>query len=69
MNDSYIISKMNEYMFQLNEKMGKWLQKRLPQITENWWEELVLNNLSTLQKNKVLSSNIKDISGLDLAAL
>ena len=61
MNDSYIISKMNEYMFQLNEKMGKWLQKRLPQITENWWEELVLNNLSTLQKNKVLSSNIKDI--------
>lgn len=35
MNDSYIISKMNEYMFQLNQKMGKWLDKSLPQITNN----------------------------------
>lgn len=69
MNDSYIISKMNEYMFQLNEKMGKWLSKRLPQITDNWWHELVVNNLSSLQRNTVLSSDIHDIGGLDLAAL
>lgn len=69
MNDSYIISKMNEYMFQLNERMGKWLNKRLPQITANWWDELVLNNLSTLQKDKVLSSNVQEISGLDLASI
>lgn len=32
MNDSYIISKMNEYMFQLNQKMGKWLDKSLPRL-------------------------------------
>ena len=32
MNDTYIISKMNEYMFQLTEKIGTWLQK-LPAIT------------------------------------
>lgn len=69
MNDSYIISKMNEYMFQLNERLGKWLNKRLPQITANWWDELVLNNLSTLQKEKILNSNVQELSGLDLASL
>ena len=69
MNDTYIISKMNEYMFQLNEKMGKWLSKKLPKITDNWWQELVVNNLSSLQKNTVLSNDIRDIGGLDLAAL
>ena len=69
MNDSYIISKMNEYMFQLNERLGKWLNKRLPQITANWWDELVLNNLSTLQKEKVLNSYVQELSGLDLASL
>lgn len=69
MNDSYIISKMNEYMFQLNQKMGKWLDKSLPQITNNWWQELVLNNLSSLQKDKVEKSNIRNVAGLDLASL
>lgn len=69
MNASYIISKMNEYMFQLNERLGKWLNKRLPQITGDWWEELVLSNLSTLQKEKVINSNVYEISGLDLASL
>ena len=69
MNESYIIRKMNEYMFQLNERLGKWLNKRLPQITANWWDELILNNLSTLQKEKVLSSNVQELSGLDLASL
>ena len=56
-------------MFQLNERLGKWLNKRLPQITANWWDELVLNNLSTLQKEKVLNSNVQELSGLDLASL
>lgn len=69
MNDSYVISKMNEYMFQLNQKMGKWLDKSLPQITNNWWQELVLNNLSSLQKDKVEKSNIRNVAGLDLASL
>ena len=34
MNNSYIISKMNEFMFQLNGKMGAWLSKKLPVITD-----------------------------------
>lgn len=69
MNDRYIISKMNEYMFRLNQKMGEWLKEKLPKITDNWWQELVLNNLSLLQKDKVEKSNTKDVAGLDLASL
>ena len=69
MNNSYIISKMNEFMFQLNEKMGLWLSRKLPTITENWWQELVVNNLSTLQREHVTSNNITSIDGLDLAEL
>ena len=69
MDTAYIISKMNEFMFRLSERMGKWLNKRLPKITENWWDELVLSNLSMLQREKVLSSNIHELRGLDLASL
>lgn len=69
LNDAYIISKMNEYMFQLNGKLGTWLGKKLPKITDNWWQELVLNNLSTLQREKVEQNGIYDISGLDLSSL
>lgn len=69
MNDSYIISKMNGYMFQLSGKIGVWLEKKLPNITDNWWQELIINNLSTLQREHVINNEIKDISGLDLAEL
>ena len=69
MEISFIISKMNEYMFRLNQQMGSWLGKKLPQITSDWWEELVVNNLSMLQRETVLRNDIHEISGLDLAAL
>ena len=69
MDTAYITSKMNEFMFRLSERMGKWLNKKLPKITENWWDELVLSNLSMLQREKVLSSNIHELRGLDLASL
>lgn len=69
MNNSYIISKMNGYMFQLSGKIGVWLEKKLPNITDNWWQELIINNLSTLQRENVINNEIKDISGLDLAEL
>ena len=69
MNNSYIISKMNEFMFQLNGKMGIWLNKKLPTITDNWWQELVVNNLSALQREHVFNNGITSIDGLDLAEL
>ncbi len=69
MDSSYIISRMNEYMFRLNQQIGSWLEKKLPKITEDWWQELVFNNLSQLQRETVIRNDIHEISGLDLAAL
>ena len=69
MDTALLNSKMNEYMFRLNQKMGGWLSKKLPKITDDWWQDLVINNLSTLQRENVLREEIKDIDGLDLAAL
>ena len=69
METSYIISKMNEYMFRLNQQMGGWLEKKLPKITDDWWQDLVFNNLSPLQRETVLRNDIHEIKGLDLAAL
>lgn len=69
MNYSIVISKMNEFMFELNERIGIWLVDKLPQITDNWWEELVISNLSDLQRDHAIKNNIKEIKGLDLAAL
>ena len=69
MDSSYIISKMNEYMFRLSQQIGSWLEKKLPRITDDWWDELVFNNLSQLQRDTVIRNDINEISGLDLAAL
>jgi len=69
MNDNYIISKINEYMFQLRKKMSAWLGDKLPLITEKWWDELVISNLTVLQREQVTANNIKDTRGLDLASL
>lgn len=69
MDTSYIISKMNEYMFRLNQQIGGWLEKKLPKITDDWWRDLVFNNLSPLQRETVLRNDIHEIKGLDLAAL
>lgn len=69
MDTSYVISKMNEYMYRLSQQIGGWLEKKLPKITEDWWQELVYNNLSPLQRETVLRNDIHEINGLDLAAL
>lgn len=68
MDTSYVISKMNEYMFRLNQQIGNWLNKKLPKITDDWWQELVFNNLNTKQREVVLMKDIHEIRGLDLAA-
>lgn len=53
-------------MFQLTEKIGTWLSKKLPAITDKWWDDLVMNNLSTLQRENVISGQIHEIKGLDV---
>ena len=63
------MGKMNSYMHQLSEKMSEWLGDRLPKLTNDWWRDLVYNNLSPLQRDQVDLKNITELKGLDLAAL
>lgn len=69
MNDSYVISKMNEYMHLLSGRMADWMTQKFPQLTDDWWEELVISNLSVMQREQVSQRNITDLRGLDLSAL
>ena len=69
MQDSYIIGKMNTFMHQLSEKLSDWLDSRLPKIADTWWNDLVYNNLSAMQREQIDSKHITDLKGLDLAAL
>jgi len=41
----------------------------LPSASEHWWEELVLPNLSAMQKKAVDSKGVDTLSGLDLGAI
>ena len=69
MDDSYMIGKMNTFMHRLAEQMSGWLGSRLPKLTDEWWRDLVYNNLSQLQRDQVDLKHITELKGLDLAAL
>ena len=69
MDDSYMIGKMNTFMHRLAEQMSGWLGTRLPKLTDEWWRDLVYNNLSQLQRDQVDQKNTTELKGLDLAAL
>ena len=38
MNDTYVISKMNEYMHLLSGRMSEWMSGKLPKLTDAFME-------------------------------
>jgi len=60
---------MSGFMFELNEAIGDWLEKKLPEITPIWWEDLVINNLNDLLLDKMKTNDIHEIKGFDLETL
>lgn len=69
MNKSVFISRIHEFEYILTQSIYLWLNDILPQIADNWWNDLVLENLSFLQNRAIEDKNIETLSGLDLAAL
>jgi len=49
--------------------LSTFLERILPEISDNWWEDAVLNVLSLQQRRFVKQKNISSLSALDLAAL
>lgn len=69
MDNFYVIKKMNIFIHQLAAKMCSWLERCLPKLTDDWWDDLVYNNLSQIQKDQVSSKKISELNDLDLITL
>ncbi len=69
MDEKHIVSKVNEYLHAATKELCTWLQKMLPRVTENWWQECVISNLSYTQKQLALDNGYTKLEQFDLAAL
>ena len=69
MNDKQIVSKINGYLFSARKELCTWLNNMLPRVTDDWWQECVLSNLSYAQRNLAIESKYSSLDQFDLAAL
>ena len=69
MNGNEILSKITELLHNAAAILSAWLKKRLHRITDNWWEECVLAQLTNGQYAIAQSRNITKLEEFDLAAL
>jgi hypothetical protein len=49
--------------------LREFLEKHLPQVSKNWWDDCVYNKLTMMQREIVDRKNIRSLSELDFAAL
>lgn len=69
MDDQYIKREMIKYLHRASQVLVEWLGKVLPQITDDWWNECVLDRLSRRQRENAIVNGIKALSDFDLAAI
>jgi len=69
MKDRIIVSKMNEYLYTATQELCTWLNNMLPRVSDEWWRECVLENLSHSQRELALDNNFDKLEQFDLAAL
>lgn len=69
MKKDIIVSRMNTYLHTATVVMADWLGKLLPKVTDDWWEECVLDKLSSNQREMVKRMGFTELSDFDLAAL
>lgn len=69
MDDKQIVSKINEYLYTVTKELCAWLKNMLPRVTDEWWQECVLSNLSYAQRNTAAENGYIDLEQFDLAAL
>ena len=69
MNERYIVSKINEYLHSATKELCVWLEKMLPRVTEDGWNECVMSNLSYAQQELARENGYDKLEQFDLAAL
>ena len=69
MNDRYVIQKMSDYMHQATGMLSDWLNKLLPKVSSDWWNECVLEKISYAQREMAKTKGFSVLDDFDLAAL
>lgn len=69
MSDERIVSKITEYLHKSTVDLAGWLKKILSRISDNWWQENVIDKLSYNQRIKAQEEHYEKLSEFDLAAL
>jgi ATP-dependent helicase HepA len=60
---------LNDLLRKVTMSLAAFLEKVLPSLFEDWWENAVVNNLSFQQRRHMEQRNIGSLAALDLAAL
>lgn len=68
MTEVQIIARMVDYLHQATTTLAGWLEKKLPRLSKDWWQDCVLNVLNEGQMER-LSSGEHVLASLDLAML
>ena len=69
MHNIEVVGKINEYLHTAAKLLESWLDKMLPKVSENWWQECVIYNLSYNQREIAENNQYSNLSDFDLAAL
>ncbi len=69
MTQQDIISNVNIYLHTATTELCEWLNDMLPRITDDWWQNCVLDNLSITQRNIAVEKGYSSLEELDLSAL
>ena len=69
MDDQYIVSKVNSFLYQASTALAEWLNSILPRVAETWWDDCVLSSLSYTQREIAVAKGFTKLTDFDLAAL
>ena len=69
MNGNQIISSMSEFLHISTIQLAEWLNPKLKEISNNWWDDCVIAHLSLLQRDNIDKNKASHLNELDLAAL
>lgn len=69
MDNIAIASEINVLLHSITGALANWLGEILPKVTESWWEDCVLLNLTNSQRVYAEKQKFSKLSDFDLAAL
>lgn len=69
MENDQIVSRMYTYLHTSAKLLEGWLGRLLPNTSDEWWEECVMEKLSYNQRETAMNRGFTRLGDFDLAAL